>query len=143
MQETIILLRQQLDSLAERQSTQQIAGDESSGKNIHNRNGEESEIYSGAGTPTSVMSLNRVFAQEETKEIYNETALNSQALEIENLKKEKMRLIEEKDELGKLNKKLTEEASYAKELASAAAVELQNLAEEVTRLCNENAKLSR
>jgi centromeric protein E len=51
--------------------------------------------------------------------------------------------LEEKDELGKLNKKLTEEASYAKELASAAAVELQNLAEEVTRLCNENAKLSR
>ncbi|KAG7597862.1 Kinesin motor domain [Arabidopsis suecica] len=143
MQETIILLRQQLDSLAERQSTQQIAGDESSGKNTHNRNCEESEIYSGAGTPTSVMSLNRVFAQEETKEINNETALKSQALEIENLKKDKMRLTEEKDELGKLNKKLTEEASYAKELASAAAVELQNLAEEVTRLCNENAKLSR
>ncbi|KFK44282.1 hypothetical protein AALP_AA1G238000 [Arabis alpina] len=141
MQETIILLRQQLDSLAERQS-QQISGDESSGKNIHNRNGEESEIYSGAGTPTSVMSLNRVFSQEETKEIKDETTLNSQVLEIENLKKEKMRLIEEKDEIGKLNKKLTEEASYAKELASAAAVELQNLAEEVTRLCHENAKLS-
>lgn len=80
MQETIILLRQQLDSLAERQSTytQQIAGDESSGKNTHNRNGEESEIYSGAGTPTSVMSLNRVFAQEETKEINSETTLNTQ-----------------------------------------------------------------
>lgn len=74
MQETIILLRQQLDSLAERQS-QQIVGDESSG---HNRNGEESEIYSGAGTPTSVMSLNRVFAQEETKEIKDESTLNSQ-----------------------------------------------------------------
>ncbi|CAH2033555.1 unnamed protein product [Thlaspi arvense] len=145
MQETIILLRQQLDSLAERQSTytQQIAGDESSGKNTHNRNGEELEIYSGAGTPTSVMSLNRVFSQEETKEIKDETTLNSQATEVDNLKKEKMRLIEEKDELGKLNKKLTEEASYAKELASAAAVELQNLAEEVTRLCNENAKLIR
>ncbi|XP_023644849.1 kinesin-like protein KIN-7C, mitochondrial isoform X1 [Capsella rubella] len=145
MQETIILLRQQLDSLAERQSTytQQNIGDESSGKNTQNRNGEESEVYSGAGTPTSVMSLNRVFAQEETREINNETTLNTQELEIENLKKEKMRLIEEKDELGKLNKKLTEEASYAKELASAAAVELQNLAEEVTRLCNENAKLTR
>ncbi|CAH8354559.1 unnamed protein product [Eruca vesicaria subsp. sativa] len=143
MQETIVLLRQQLDSLAERQSTyteQQNAGDESSGRNTHNRNGDESEIYSGAGTPTSVMSLNRVFAQEEIKD---GTTLNSQAMEIENLKKENMRLIEEKDELGKLNKKLTEEASYAKELASAAAVELQNLAEEVTRLCNENAKLSR
>ncbi|KAG2303520.1 hypothetical protein Bca4012_062267 [Brassica carinata] len=144
MQETIILLRQQLDSLAERQSTtytqQQIAGDESSGKSTHNRNGDESEIYSGAGTPTSVMSLNRVFAQEEIKD---RTTVSPQALEIENLKKENMRLIEEKDELGKLNKKLTEEATYAKELASAAAVELQNLAEEVTRLCNENAKLSR
>ncbi|CAN8304536.1 unnamed protein product [Cochlearia groenlandica] len=143
MQETIILLRQQLDTLADRKSTyaQQIAGDESSRKNTQNRNnGEEAEIYSGAGTPTSVMSLNRVFAQEETK---SETALNSQAMEIENLKKENMRLIEEKDEIGKLNKKLTEEASYAKELASAAAVELQNLAEEVTRLCTENAKLTR
>lgn len=147
MQETIMLLRQQLDSLAERQSTytqQQNAADESAGRNTHNRNGDElSEIYSGAGTPTSVMSLNRVFAQEETKDIKNGTTLNSQALEIENLKKENMRLIEEKDELGKLNNKLTEEASYAKELASAAAVELQNLAEEVTRLCNENAKLSK
>ncbi|XP_013637695.1 PREDICTED: centromere-associated protein E isoform X1 [Brassica oleracea var. oleracea] len=147
MQETIMLLRQQLDSLAERQSTctqQQNAADESAGRNTHSRNGDElSEIYSGAGTPTSVMSLNRVFAQEETKDIKNGTTLNSQALEIENLKKENMRLIEEKDELGKLNNKLTEEASYAKELASAAAVELQNLAEEVTRLCNENAKLSK
>lgn len=142
-----MLLRQQLDSLAERQSTytqQQNGADESAGRNTHNRNGDElSEIYSGAGTPTSVMSLNRVFAQEETKDIKNGTTLNSQALEIENLKKENMRLIEEKDELGKLNNKLTEEASYAKELASAAAVELQNLAEEVTRLCNENAKLSK
>lgn len=77
MQETIILLRQQLDSLAERES-QQFVGVESSGKNTHNRNGEESEIYSGAGTPTSVMSLNRVFAQEETKEIKDDTTLNSQ-----------------------------------------------------------------
>lgn len=74
MQETIILLRQQLDSLAERQ--QQNAGDESSGRNTHNRTGDElSEIYSGAGTPTSVMSLNRVFAQEEIKD---GTTLNSQ-----------------------------------------------------------------
>ncbi|KAF8046714.1 hypothetical protein N665_3482s0002 [Sinapis alba] len=142
MQETIILLRQQLDSSTGRQSTytQEIAVDESSGKNTHNRNGDESEIYSGAGTPTSVMSLNRVFAQEEIKD---GTTLNPQTLEIETLKKENMRLVEEKDELGKLNKKLTEEATYAKELASAAAVELQNLAEEVTRLCNENAKLSK
>lgn len=77
-----MLLRQQLDSLAERQSTytqQQNAADESAGRNTHSRNGDElSEIYSGAGTPTSVMSLNRVFAQEETKDIKNGTTLNSQ-----------------------------------------------------------------
>ena len=38
------------------------------------------------------------------------------------------------------NQKLAEEASYAKELASAAAVELKNLAEEVTKLSLENAR---
>ncbi|KAG7960452.1 hypothetical protein I3843_10G124300 [Carya illinoinensis] len=38
------------------------------------------------------------------------------------------------------NQKLAEEASYAKELASAAAVELKNLAGEVTKLSLQNAK---
>lgn len=38
------------------------------------------------------------------------------------------------------NQKLAEEAYYAKELASAAAVELKNLAEEVTKLSLENAR---
>lgn len=52
-----------------------------------------------------------------------------------------MRLVEEKDGLEIQSRKLAEEASYAKELASAAAVELQNLAEEVTKLSYENAKL--
>lgn len=41
------------------------------------------------------------------------------------------------------NQKLSEEASYAKELASAAAVELKNLAGEVTKLSVENAKLEK
>ncbi|XP_010521267.1 PREDICTED: kinesin-like protein KIN-7C, mitochondrial [Tarenaya hassleriana] len=148
MQETIILLRQKLDSLTERissyQHPQQNPGNGSSVKNSFNRNNEELEIYVDAGTPTSVMSLNRIFSQEETKEIKDETtlSLNSQAMDIENLKKEIMRLAEEKDELEEQNKKLTEEASYAKELASAAALELQNLAEEVTRLSYENVKFT-
>jgi centromeric protein E len=38
------------------------------------------------------------------------------------------------------NRKLSEEAAYAKELASSAAVELKNLAEEVTKLSLQNAK---
>lgn len=53
-----------------------------------------------------------------------------------------MRLTEEKDGLEVQNRKLGEEASYAKELAAAAAVELRNLAEEVTKLSYENAKLT-
>lgn len=53
-----------------------------------------------------------------------------------------MRLIEEKEGLEIQSRKLSEEASYAKELASAAAIELQNLAEEVTKLSYENAKLA-
>ncbi|KAL2892935.1 Kinesin-like protein KIN-7E chloroplastic [Bienertia sinuspersici] len=40
-----------------------------------------------------------------------------------------------------ITKKLAEEASYAKELAAAAAVELQHLTEEVTRLSYQNAEL--
>lgn len=65
-----------------------------------------------------------------------------QAAEIENLKQEKVRLAEEKDGLEIHSQKLAEEASYAKELAAAAAVELRNLAEEVTKLSYQNAKLT-
>lgn len=53
-----------------------------------------------------------------------------------------MKLSEEKDGLEIQSQKLAEEASYAKELAASAAVELRNLAEEVTRLSYENAKLT-
>ncbi|XP_062184780.1 kinesin-like protein KIN-7E, chloroplastic [Phragmites australis] len=76
----------------------------------------------------------------------NESALISQVLmqasEIENLKQDKLKLAEEKVELESRSQKLVEESSYAKELAAAAAVELKNLAEEVTRLSYENAKLN-
>ncbi|XP_034675412.1 kinesin-like protein KIN-7E, chloroplastic isoform X2 [Vitis riparia] len=68
--------------------------------------------------------------------------LQMKASEIENLKQEKVRLIEEKDGLEIHSRKLAEEASYAKELAAAAAVELRNLAEEVTKLSYQNAKLT-
>ena len=50
---------------------------------------------------------------------------------------------EENSGLHVQNQKLAEEASYAKELASAAAVELKNLAGEVTKLSVQNAKLDK
>eukprot|EP00250_Pteridium_aquilinum_P016990 c23398_g2_i1 orf=225-3134(+) len=65
-----------------------------------------------------------------------------QAAELESLKQEKVRLQEENEGLQIQSQKLAEEASYAKELASAAAVELRNLAQEVTKLSFQNSKLA-
>ncbi|KAF2301918.1 hypothetical protein GH714_030399 [Hevea brasiliensis] len=58
-------------------------------------------------------------------------------------KKVQSQLSEENSGLRVQNQKLAEEASYAKELASAAAVELKNLAGEVTKLSLQNAKLEK
>lgn len=59
------------------------------------------------------------------------------------MKVEHVRTSEENSGLRVQNQKLSEEASYAKELASAAAVELKNLAGEVTKLSLLNAKLEK
>lgn len=66
-----------------------------------------------------------------------------QEIENEKLKLEQVQLSEENSGLHVQNQKLSEEASYAKELASAAAVELKNLAGEVTKLSLQNAKLEK
>jgi len=63
-----------------------------------------------------------------------------QEAEIEKLKFEHLKITEEHCDLISQNHKLSEEAAYAKELASSAAVELKNLAEEVTKLSVLNAK---
>ncbi|XP_020536879.1 kinesin-like protein KIN-7C, mitochondrial isoform X2 [Jatropha curcas] len=157
MQETILLLRQQLNSLlgsSQQQSaesecnTLKMGSEEAQRKNKDERNDlwPCEETFVDENTPKSVMSLNRIFSQEDPKECNGNAALNfqvlTQAAEIENLKQEKVKLIEEKDGLEIRSQKLAEEATYAKELASAAAVELRNLAEEVTKLSYENAKLT-
>ena len=66
-----------------------------------------------------------------------------QEIENEKLKLEHVQFSEENSGLHVQNQKLAEEASYAKELASAAAVELKNLAGEVTKLSLQNAKLEK
>ncbi|WCJ44381.1 Kinesin-like protein KIN-7E chloroplastic [Euphorbia peplus] len=157
MQETILLLRQQMNSLMD--NSQQLVGSEYDDaysafsevlprKNKEGRNeafpSDETSI--GENTPTSVMSLNRILSQEESKEFNANASVHSQVLtqgvEIESLKQEKVKLIEEKDGLEIQSQKLADEAAYAKELAAAAAIELRNLAEEVTKLSYENAKLN-
>lgn len=151
MQETILLLRQQLNSLSEKSSSKQRIAESESTTHRKSKEGRNEiwsfeEIYADENTPKSVMSLNQIFSQDDPKECNGTSLLNSQVLiqasEIENLKQEKVKLIEEKDGLEIQSQKLAEEASYAKELAAAAAVELRNLAEEVTKLSYENAKLS-
>ncbi|KAG6784144.1 hypothetical protein POTOM_009829 [Populus tomentosa] len=151
MQETILLLRQQLNSLSEKSSSKQRIAESESTTHRKSKEGRKEiwsfeEIYADENTPKSVMSLNQIFSQDDPKECNATSLLNSQVLiqasEIENLKQEKVKLIEEKDGLEIQSQKLAEEASYAKELAAAAAVELRNLAEEVTKLSYENAKLS-
>ncbi|XP_073019652.1 kinesin-like protein KIN-7C, mitochondrial [Primulina eburnea] len=154
MQETITLLRQQLDSLLSNKDTRSAdcttwmnCSDES----LEMINGRTeinscSEISLGENTPTSVVSVSRTFGHEDANECngstISKTQLLEQAAEIESLKQGKIKLIEEKDGLEIQCDKQAEEVSYAKELAAAAAVELRNLAEEVTHLSYQNAKLA-
>ncbi|KAJ6822581.1 kinesin-like protein KIN-7K, chloroplastic [Iris pallida] len=82
--------------------------------------------------------------QGSATEVYElRSKLQSQDVENKKLRQERFHLIEESRGLLSQNQKLAEEASYAKELASAAAVELKNLAEEVTRLSLENARMTK
>ncbi|XP_022149413.1 kinesin-like protein KIN-7K, chloroplastic [Momordica charantia] len=66
----------------------------------------------------------------------------AQATEIHDLKHKVAELTESKEQLELRNQKLAEESSYAKGLASAAAVELKALSEEVSKLMNENERLT-
>ncbi|KAK4433711.1 Kinesin-like protein KIN-7E, chloroplastic [Sesamum alatum] len=149
------LLRQQLDSLMSNKNPRSADSStrmNSSEESLDIINGRGYEIYSCEGTsldentPTSVGSLNRIFNPEDPKECnadtFSKSQLLVQAAEIESLKQDKVRLTEEKDGLEIHCQKQTEEACYAKELAAAAAVELRNLAEEVTKLSYQNVKLA-
>ncbi|CAN4112437.1 unnamed protein product [Withania somnifera] len=72
-----------------------------------------------------------------------EKKIQLQDIENDKLKLELVQSIEVSSGLRVQNQKLSEEASYAKELASAAAVELKNLAAEVTKLSIQNTKLEK
>ncbi|TKY62515.1 Kinesin-related protein 11 [Spatholobus suberectus] len=68
--------------------------------------------------------------------------LQAQISEIEELKQRVAELTESKEQLEFRNQKLAEESSYAKGLASAAAVELKALSEEVAKLMTQNERLA-
>jgi centromeric protein E len=60
---------------------------------------------------------------------------------MEQLKQERVQLAEEKAGLYRQTERLAQESAYAKELAAQAAVELKNLAQELTKLSFLNTKL--
>ncbi|KAK7283524.1 hypothetical protein RIF29_13094 [Crotalaria pallida] len=90
---------------------------------------------------SSLMSSEQCVSGDHIDELKKK--IQSQEIENEKLKLEQVHLSEENSGLHVQNQKLSEEASYAKELASAAAVELKNLAGEVTKLSLQNAKLEK
>ncbi|XP_052193682.1 kinesin-like protein KIN-7D, mitochondrial [Diospyros lotus] len=99
----------------------------------------EQQLASGVGhkSPSSEQHMSEEYVDELRKKI------QSQEIENEKQKLEHVQILEENSGLRVQNQKLSEEASYAKELASAAAVELKNLAGEVTKLSVQNAKLEK
>ncbi|PIN04884.1 Kinesin-like protein [Handroanthus impetiginosus] len=100
----------------------------------------EQQLASASGESKPSLSQNCV-PDEYTDELRRK--IQSQEIENEKLKLEHVQILEENSGLRVQNQKLSEEASYAKELASAAAVELKNLAGEVTKLSLHNAKLEK
>eukprot|EP00250_Pteridium_aquilinum_P013264 c21239_g1_i1 orf=280-3999(+) len=157
LQSTIAALRQQIaekvENLSQQSSTD--AHSESNGKsnstwlvnedaalntNVSGELGHAAGTEAEAGIPAETNFQGKVKVADETSSL--QPQILQQAMEIEKLRQEKDHLLEEKDALQIQSCKLAEESSYAKELASAAAVELKNLAEEVTKLSYQNSKLA-
>ncbi|GAU49101.1 hypothetical protein TSUD_90520, partial [Trifolium subterraneum] len=90
---------------------------------------------------TSLLPADECVSGEHIDELKRK--IKYQEIENEKLKLEQVQLSEENSGLHVQNQKLSEEASYAKELASAAAVELNSLAGEVTKLSLQNAKFEK
>ncbi|TVU14470.1 hypothetical protein EJB05_37940, partial [Eragrostis curvula] len=136
LQETVAQLRQEISNL--------LKAARSEDSFVSMQSSEPSMTSNDPRDQANEVSNNSNVSSRKPEE--NESTLISQVLmqasEIENLKQENQRLMDEKDGVETHSQKLAEEASYAKELAAAAAVELKNLAEEVTRLSYENAKLN-
>ncbi|ESW33471.1 hypothetical protein PHAVU_001G072400 [Phaseolus vulgaris] len=136
MHETIISLKKQINFLDKTATNYQHVAD--------NQTDCSRDVLGKYDEAQSVKNMNVIVSQVQGGS--NDSIKNSeilvQAAEIESLREENVRLVEEKDGLEIQSQKLAEEASYAKELAAAAAVELRNLAEEVTKLTYENAELS-
>uniref|UniRef100_A0A2N9FZR6 Kinesin motor domain-containing protein n=1 Tax=Fagus sylvatica TaxID=28930 RepID=A0A2N9FZR6_FAGSY len=127
LQETIASLKQQLSNVLESRTFSPV--------------GSYSERF------TETKSSHGELGSDKGNAILNNTSEGlllqaQQAAEIEELKQKVAELTESKEQLEVRNQKLAEESTYAKGLASAAAVELKALSEEVAKLMNHNERLA-
>ncbi|KAK3227166.1 hypothetical protein Dsin_007028 [Dipteronia sinensis] len=125
LQETIASLKQQLSDALELRNFSPVASYSqrfTELKSLHGENRMDREIP--------------VLHEAKDNLLYK-----AQTTEIEELKQKVTELTESKEQLEHRNQKLAEESSYAKGLASAAAVELKALSEEVAKLMNHNERL--
>ncbi|KAI9153037.1 hypothetical protein LWI28_004834 [Acer negundo] len=126
LQETIASLKQQLSDALELRNFSPVASYSqrfTELKSLHGENRMDREIP--------------VLHEAKDNLLYK-----AQTTEIEELKQKVTELTESKEQLELRNQKLAEESSYAKGLASAAAVELKALSEEVAKLMNHNERLA-
>lgn len=125
LQEAIVSLKQQLsDALDQKNQSPSVA---------HSRLSE---------TKSLLVELRAEKDSVALKDAKEALLLQAQAREIEEFHKKVTELVETKEQLELRNQKLAEESTYAKGLASAAAVELKALSEEVAKLMNHNEKLA-
>ncbi|CAJ1907718.1 unnamed protein product [Sphenostylis stenocarpa] len=125
-QETIASLKQQLADASELRSFSPVVNHS---QNLSVTKDYPGEIHLDKGNLMNNYSNERIHLQ-------------AQISEIEELKQRVAELAESKEQLEFRNQKLAEESSYAKGLASAAAVELKALSEEVAKLMNQNERLA-
>ncbi|XP_050382460.1 kinesin-like protein KIN-7K, chloroplastic isoform X1 [Argentina anserina] len=118
LQEAVASMKQHLSEAMEFRNSGPIIGSQSDSRSLHE---EENGVLN---------HTNEVFLTDK------------QAFEIEELKHKVAEMTESKEQLELRNQKLVEESSYAKGLASAAAVELKALSEEVAKLMNHNERLA-
>ncbi|KAI4371281.1 hypothetical protein MLD38_019536 [Melastoma candidum] len=126
LQETVATLKQQLaDALQSKDTKPQVA-------------------YSQRFTETKSIleELCRDKTDGSLTNAKQSAVIDKQATEIKELKQKVEELSESNNQLDLRNQKLAEDSSYAKGLASAAAVELKALSEEVAKLLNRNEKLT-
>ncbi|XP_023764509.1 kinesin-like protein KIN-7K, chloroplastic [Lactuca sativa] len=92
------------------------------------------------GLDETITSLKQQLGSEKNEK--NTDTNHSLEIEHQQLKEKIVNLTESKERLESENTRLKEQNSYAKELASAAAMELNILCEEIIKLMNQNEKLS-